>query len=83
MVVGQQIFAVLNYFDFYKVGVAKLACKAGNAHCFFCITRTAGVGQQGDVFRHVIKDVGESSAIGAAQSKRKDFCTGLFYGCLD
>ena len=59
------------------------ACKAGDAHCFFGITRTAGVGQQGDVFRHVIKNVGKSAAVGAAQSERKDFRTGLLYGCFD
>ena len=83
MVVGQQIFAVFDYFDFYEVGVAKLACKAGDAHCFFGITRTAGVGQQGDVFRHIIKNVGKSTAVGAAQSECKDFRTGLLYGCFD
>ena len=83
MVVGQQVFAVFDYFDFYKVGVAKLACEAGDAHCFFGVACTTGVGQQGDAFRHVIKNVGKSAAVGAAQSKRKDFRTGLLYGCFN
>ena len=45
--------------------------------------RGAGVGQQGDVFRYIIKNVGKSTAVGTAQSERKDFRTGLLYGCFD
>ena len=83
VIVRQQVLAVLDDFDFDKISVTKLACKAGDAYCLVSCARTAGVGQQGDVFRYVVKNVGKSAAVGTAQGEREDFCACLLYGGLD
>ena len=83
MIVRQQVLAVLDDLDFDKISMAKLAREAGNAYCLVSRASTAGVGQQGDVFRYLIKNVGKSAAVGTAQSERENFCACLLYSGLD
>ena len=83
VIVRQQIFAVANDLDFYKIALAYFPGQARNAHRLIGGAGTGGVGEQGDAFGHVIQDIGQRPAVGAAQGQGEDFGTGLLHSGLN
>ena len=83
VIIGQQVLAILDDLDFYKISLAQLAGQAGNAHGFLGITCAGCIGQKRYVAGHIVQNIGQRSTVGAAQGQRQNFGSSLLHRRLN
>ena len=83
IVVGQQVLRVAHDLDLDEVAAAECLGEVRNAHGFLCRAGAGGIGQQGDILRHVVEDVLLLLRVCAAHGHRDELCLGIAHGRID